>query len=185
VTPRTKTVGFALLLALSAACGGGGDGGDGGDANAGDSDCFLAFNSKFDGFRSWKSYEYDADAATVGGVAVHVSGPRTEYVNQLPDPGSEFPVGTVVVKEVGADDPDNYHLFAMVKRGCNFNSKGARGWEFMEVKEQGSGATIIWRGVGPPAGEQYGGDPNGCNSCHAACSDNDSLCSTKLRLSAP
>jgi hypothetical protein len=173
----------ALLLSISAACGSG-DGGKDAASNE-DPGCFLAFNSKFDGFRSWQSYEYDADAATLGGAAVHVAGPRTEYINQQPDPGSEFPVGTVIVKEVGAQDPANYHLFAMVKRGCNFNSSGARGWEFMEVKEQGSGATIIWRGVGPPAGEKYGGDANGCNSCHAACSDNDSICSTKLRLPAP
>jgi hypothetical protein len=85
---------------------------------------------------------------------------------------------------VGANDPANHHLFAMVKRGCGFNAGGAFGWEFMELTEHAGGADVLWRGVGPPAGETYGGDPNGCNSCHAGCSGNDSVCSSKLRLSS-
>jgi hypothetical protein len=70
----------------------------------------------------------------------------------------------------------------MAKRGCGFNAAGARGWEWMELSETPDGVTVVWRGLGPPAGEVYGGDPAGCNSCHAACSDNDSVCSSPLRL---
>lgn len=168
---------MVVCLNTVAACAGNGDA-----SSSSSSGCFLAFGSQFDGFRLWKSYAYDS--AGEGDASVHVSGPRTEYVNELPPAGStSFPVGTMIVKEVGVDDPANHHLFAMVKRGCDFNANGAKDWEFMELQEQAPGAIIIWRGVGPPAGENYGGDPSGCNSCHAACSDNDSVCSTYIRLS--
>lgn len=180
MTAASRTLGALatlLVVAGGAACGGNADA-----SSSESSGCFLAFNTQYDGFRSWKSYAYDGGSE--GDAGVHIAGPRTEYVNELPPDGStSFPVGTMIVKEVGADDPPNHHLFAMVKRGCDFNANGAKGWEFMEVQEQPSGATLVWRGVGPPAGENYGGDPNGCNSCHAACSDNDSVCSAQIRLS--
>jgi hypothetical protein len=143
--------------------------------------CFLAFNPQFDGFRSWTAFHYDGGD---DGAGVHVSGPRVEYIEQAPPHGSaSFPVGTLIVKEVGIDDPANHHLFAMVKRGCGFNAGGATGWEWMELDEAPPGATIRWRGGAPPAGETYAGAPAGCNSCHAACTDNDSVCSAYIRLS--
>jgi hypothetical protein len=43
---------------------------------------------------------------------------------------------------------------------------------------------VVWRGVGPPSGEAYGGDPTACNTCHAAARDNDSVLSSRIRLSA-
>jgi hypothetical protein len=162
---------FAVTL-LAAACT---------DGGGSDSSCFLAFNAQVAGFRSWTSFSFDGGTED---ASVHIAGPRTEYINDLPPHASTtFPVGTIIVKEVGANDPANHHLFAMVKRGCDFNAGGAVGWEFMELQE-GTTTSIIWRGVGPPAGENYGGDPNGCNGCHAACSDNDSVCSSAIRLSS-
>jgi hypothetical protein len=156
--------------------------GDSSSISASSNSCFLAFAAQFDGFRSWTSYHYEGTDEGDGGV--HVAGPRTEYVNRPPPRGSTaFPVGTIIVKEVGAGDPANHHLFAMAKRGCDFNAQGAKDWEWIELTEAAPGATVLWRGVGPPAGETYGGDPTGCNSCHAACTDNDSVCSTRVRLS--
>ena len=168
---------MAAACAAALACGGGDP------APADSSGCFLAFDSQFDGFRGWTSVTFDGGAD--GDAGIHVAGPRTEYINHEPPDGSTaFPVGTLVVKEVGAADPNpaNHHLFTMAKRGCDFDAAGAKGWEFIELKEATGGATILWRGVGPPAGETYGGDPNGCNSCHAACTNNDSICSSHLRL---
>lgn len=144
--------------------------------------CLIAFDAQYDGFRSWMSYRYDGVAE--GDAGVHVAGPRTEYIESSPPHGSTtFPVGTIIVKEVGANDPANHHIFAMVKRGRGFNAAGATGWEWMEIEDLPPGGHILWRGVGPPVGEVYGGNPTGCNSCHEACNDNDSVCSTHIRLS--
>jgi hypothetical protein len=172
---------LASLCSAAAACGSSEQA-----AGTAASGCFVAFNPAFDGFREWTSYAFDGPAD--GDAGIHVAGPRTEYVNHPAARGdggaaATFAVGTVIVKEVGANDPPNHRLFAMVKRGCGYDSSGAKGWEWMELDELSPGATIRWRGVGPPAGEQYGGDPNGCNSCHVACADNDSVCSPKIRLS--
>ncbi len=175
--PFSRFATLLLAAAIGAACSGESSGDD-----ASASTCFLAFDAAYAGFRSWSSHTFDVGVA--GDAGLHVGGPRTEYVNRLPPAGStSFPIGTVIVKEVGAGDPANHRLFAMVKRGCNFNASGATGWEFMEIREASTGAGIVWRGVGPPAGENYGGDPNGCNACHGACRDNDSVCSAHLRLS--
>jgi hypothetical protein len=167
-----KHLGVLLLLG----CGASSTATDGGD-------CSLAFNGQFAGFRSWSSYTFDGGAADDAGV--HIAGPRTEYINQLPSAGDlAFAQGTLIVKEVGVGT-DQHHLFAMVKRGCDFNATGAHDWEWLELKESGTTPLIIWRGVGPPAGELYGGDPAGCNGCHVGCASNDFVCSPHLRLSSP
>ena len=44
--------------------------------------------------------------------------------------------------------------------------------------------TIIWRGVGPPSGEGYGGEPNECNVCHLQFKTNDSVATGELSLSS-
>ena len=76
-------------------------------------------------------------------------------------------------------------FFAMVKRGGGYNAQGASGWEWFELQNltDGSGGVqIVWRGLGPPAGEVYGGDPNaGCNTCHRDCG-NDAVCAKSVRL---
>ena len=106
-------------------------------------------------------------------------GPRTHYINMVPPSGStEFPVGTIIVE---AMEGASAHTVAAVKRGGGYN--GGRNWEWFEVKE--NPVAIVWRGLGPPNGESYGGDPNGCNTCHSACGgDNDLRCSPYLQLSS-
>lgn len=173
MNPRVLLAAVALTLA---GCGES-PGTDGG------TDCDVAFNSAFADFRTWTSYVHDGPAPDDGGV--HVAGHRTEYLNQKPPHGSTtFPVGTIVVKEVGDVDAGTHHLFSMVKRGCDFNANGAKDWEWIEITEAGGAAPhIIWRGVGPPSGEIYGGNPTSCNGCHQGCSANDSVCSSMIVLS--
>jgi hypothetical protein len=142
-------------------------------------DTFLAFSSTFAPFRTWTRFQSDGPVDD-GTLPADVLGPRTQYVDRLPPTGAtEFPTGTVIVevRESGAME-----IFAGVKRGGGFNAGGARDWEWFELKE--NPVAIVWRGVGPPAGETYGGDPNGgCNSCHAQCgATNDYVCSPQLQL---
>jgi hypothetical protein len=117
----------------------------------------------------------------------HLTGPRTEYLNKKPAPGSsEFPIGTIIVKEIGGGDVTTRGVFAMVKRGGGYNPEGASNWEWFELANGADGSeTIRWRGVGPPLGEMYGGDPlGGCNGCHAGSRANDFVQSQRLRLGA-
>jgi hypothetical protein len=163
----------AIAATALAACGGGG--GDEGDAAA----SFLAFSSTFLPFRSWTSFHSDGPPDD-GTVTPDVLGPRTQYINKLPPHGAtEFPVGTVIVE---ARESGMMKIFAGVKRGAGFNGGGAAGWEWFELQD--NPVVIVWRGVGPPLGDTYGGDPNGgCNACHAKCgSANDYVCSPKLSL---
>jgi len=125
---------------------------------------FLAFSHDFAGYRAWQSYV--PPLALPGNE--HVSGPRTVYLNAVPEHGaSEFPVGTIFVKESG--EGDAMRVFASVKRGGNYNAKGAVGWEWFELKGEPDAPTIDWRGFGPANGDAYGGDATGgCNGCHDA-----------------
>lgn len=174
--PRIALLAGVLALGMLAACGGGDGGGNGGDDDA--PDTFLAFSSTFAPFRSWPSFHSDGPVDD-GTLPLDVLGPRTQYINKLPPPGSqEFPIGTVIVE---ARENAGRKIFAGVKRGGGFNAGGAANWEWFELTD--NPVTIVWRGVGPPAGETYGGDPKGsCNTCHAKCAANDYVCSAKLSL---
>jgi hypothetical protein len=161
-----------LALVLITACGGGG--GATGDAN----DVFIAFNDSFAPFRTWTMF-HDELTDPDGTLPMGVAGPRDQYINKLPPPGStEFPIGTIIV-EVRTDSGK---IFVSVKRGGDFNSAGAVNWEYFELQE--NPVKYLWRGLGPPLGDTYGGDPNGCNNCHRACVANDYICSPKLQLSS-
>jgi hypothetical protein len=173
----------AVAVAVTAVgCGGS----DAGAQNTSTLDgCFIAYDNQFDGFRSWPSFHYDGKAQGGSFVVVHTAGPRTEYLKSAPPHRSAaFPLQTTIVKEIGANDPANHSIFAMVKRGCGFNASGATGWEWMELTERDGGASILWRGSGPPAGERYAGDPTSCNTCHVTCADNDHVCSPVIRLAS-
>jgi len=176
---------FVLLAIVGTvvACGGGGSGDDGIDAGDDEPTSFLAFANTFAPFRTWTSFHSDGPAND-GTFSPDVLGPRTQYINKLPPAGAtEFPVGTVIVE---ARENMGMKIFAGVKRGLNFNTKGTKNWEWFELTEDLSAATVVdiqWRGVGPPLGDTYGGDPNGtCNTCHRACAGNDYICSSKLQL---
>lgn len=143
---------------------------------------YLAFASNFAGYEGW---DHAASIAAEGAPkGVHDLGPMTVYWNQLPPAGAEeFEVGTIIVKQTdaGAATPQ---VFAMVKRGGAYNSAGARNWEFFELLPASAAAPVIlWRGVGPPNGESYGGDPNTCNACHSQAAAHDYMWSTVLQES--
>ena len=168
---------LSAICLLVTACGSG----TAGSADA--PDTFLAFASSFSDFRTWESFHSDGPPDD-GTYSVDVLGPRTQYLNKRPPAGSkEFPTGTIVVE---ARENGSGLIFAAVKRGGGFNVDGATNWEWFELLEatDTKAVTYKWRGVGPPAGEIYGGDPNGgCNSCHKACgSNNDFVCSGVLQL---
>jgi len=139
---------------------------------------FIAYARDFADYQSWPS-----NTITYGQASgmTHVGGTRTIYINQLPGPDAiAFPVGTIIVKETAADG----RIFAQVKRGGGYNVTGAVDWEWYELGVATNNAIgIKWSGFGPPAGEQYGGDPNGtCNSCHVAGQSNDYVMASWLIL---
>ncbi len=172
----------AIAAAALASCGSS-DAAPSADTAGATSATYLAFGDAFQGFRSWESFKVPADSAAATGV--HTSGPRTEYLKSRPAKGStSFPVGTIIVKQFD-DERSDGQIFAMVKRGGDYNAAGASGWEWFELQNASDGTTaILWRGVGPPSGEKYGGDPSGgCNSCHGTARDNDFVRSSAIRLS--
>lgn len=159
----------ALVVIALAACTGGG---------TTEPDTFIAFNTSFAPFRTWPMRHSDGPIDD-GTLPPGVAGPRDQYVNEIPPPGSlEFPVGTMIV-EVRTDIGK---IFASVKRGGDFNAGGAKDWEYFELAE--NPVMYVWRGLGPPLGDTYGGDPNGCNNCHRACEANDYICSPVLQLAS-
>lgn len=187
--PRTGFAGWparALWAARLGACGLGaiaaGPAGCGAAAGNTDNDVdagatFIAFASDFATFRTWPSHSVDNPVAA---GSTHVAGRRTVYINQPPPAdATSFPVGTMIVKVTAVDG----QIFARAKRGSGYNLAGAAGWEWFELEEGSNGIAIKWHGVGPPAGEKYGGDPaSGCNPCHATAKANDDVLSPWLQL---
>ena len=163
----------AVLTALVAlaACGPGGEPMPMGDT-------FVAFASHFNGYVHWEKFE--VSSAPVQGE-VHSTGDRKVYLNRRPAAGAtEFPVGTMVVKAL----PGVGRVFARAKRGGGYNAAGAAGWEWFELQHTSAEEVIfVWRGVGPPNGEGYGGDPNGCNVCHLTLKSNDTVSTAALNMS--
>lgn len=159
---------------------------DGGAAaDGGEPLIFVAFGRDFENFRTWEKFVLPEDP---DGTVVHLAGKRTEYLNKRPPAGAKaFPIGTIIVKEMDGD-LETRQIFAMVKRGGGFNPSGAKEWEWFELtnKADGVGVNILWRGVGPPDGERYGGAPAGaCNVCHGGSKSNDYVTSAPLHLLAP
>jgi hypothetical protein len=175
---RIVVIASALVAVALIACGSG-SGSGGGEADA--PSTFLAFTSTFEPFRTWTSFHSDGPPDD-GTFTPDVLGPRTQYINKLPPHGAtEFPTGTVIVE---VRENGTGKIFGAVKRGGNFNTTGALNWEWFELGE--NPVVIQWRGLGPPSGEMYGGDPNGgCNACHIKCgAGNDYVCSSKLSLAS-
>jgi hypothetical protein len=161
---------------------------------------FTAFATDFDGFHAWPSGPATpgpdlppvpgGDGVDAGSIAadggVHVL-PLTVYWNHPPPTGStKFPVGTIIVKETDEPDLTARKVFAMVKRGGDFNPTGAVNWEWFELQNTvDSGVVINWRGYGPSSGsaDVYGGNPHICNDCHGVAVSNDYVWSAPLQLS--
>lgn len=178
---RRSSSWLTALALLAGACAS--SSGDSSSDAGNDNNVFIAFASDFANFRSWQSFDVTKDAAP---GTVHPDAKLIEYLNMAPPSGStQFPVGTIIVKE-GTDGPvAGRQYFAMVKRGGGENPMGAVGWEWFELQNAADGTPgIRWRGVGPPSGELYGGDPTGgCNSCHVSqCGGNDAVCAPAVQL---
>ncbi|MFO0662620.1 MAG: cytochrome P460 family protein [Polyangiaceae bacterium] len=143
----------------------------------------IAFKDQFAGYHSWKSTP--GTSTIVKDAGIHSAGKRTVYVNAMPKAGSkEYPIGTIIVKEIEDDEDIRLRtVFAMVKRGGDFNKSGAANWEWFElVAYPNDTVQIKWRGFGPPDGENYGGSKDGCNTCHQAAKANDYVLTAGLRL---
>lgn len=142
---------------------------------------FVAFAADFKGFRSWPHYDVTPEPDEDAGPQ-HPEEQLIEYINRRPPhAAAAFPFRTIIVKE--ATTPPALNYFAMVKRGGDFNMDGARNWEWFELQDTADGGVlIVWRGVGPPFNEEYGGDPDaGCNKCHTP-DLNDSVLAPALDL---
>ncbi|MGZ3423394.1 MAG: hypothetical protein ACXWUG_26300 [Polyangiales bacterium] len=150
---------------------------------------FLAFERDFQGFRVWEKFSF---AETSDAFPAHLGGPRDVYLNKRPPKGSkEFPVGTIIVKEVIDGGPfTDRIIFARVKRGSAFNPDG-NGWEWFQLKNRADSSTaIVWRGLGPPDGDPeaglpgYLGNADGCTPCHKGAANNDLVLAPPLQLSS-
>ena len=151
------------------------------DAGSGGGE-FIAVTRDFQRFTDWEAFPMGQGPLDGG---VHTLGVRTAYLNHRPPhASSEFPLGTIIVKQTNEQAPPNRRqVFAMVKRGANFNTSGARNWEWFELTVNDGGAAFInWRGEGPPPGETYGTADQSCNTCHAGARSNDYVQAQQMLL---
>lgn len=148
----------------------------------------VATAADFRGYESWTRF----DRGVFGFVPAHPDGATTVFVNRLPEPGSTtFPVGTIIVRQTEAGPREAWEVHAMVKRGGEFNPLGAVGWEYFDLRLPPEGEplvpTVLWHGEGPEnEGDGYataaGGVLLGCNHCHGAVPENDSVIGAELQL---
>jgi hypothetical protein len=137
-------------------------------------DVFIALQSDFAPFQTWQK-KLLGDGPLEG----HPAGPRVGYLKQAAPPGAtEYPVRSMIVKTVerGAT-PQEWDIFALVKRGGGYNLAGAKNWEFFTLKINPAGIPIIVaRGLNPADADADGGPGHGyadpgmtgitCNRCH-------------------
>ena len=173
-----------LLLVSVAACGDASSGAGDGTGNGNSPSSFVASATSFSGFHSWPSVMSVGPTGVSDGIDPSVM--RTAYLNQRPAHGStEFPTGTIIVKEFDTGSTTDRRVFAMVKRGDGYDSAGANGWEWFELKNlDDTSVEIVWRGVAPPAGESYAPGSATCNDCHGNAKGNDFVWDTALSLSS-
>ena len=149
---------------------------------------FLASVQDFSCYRKWTSFPGvgppGAPQPTMPDGGLH-SGPLTTYVNQTPPHGStSFPVGTIIVKEQNDPALTDRQVFAMVKRGGDYNPAGAVNWEFYELQNVDEcNVSIVWSGL-PLGGDPYASNPQVCNDCHIMAEDNDFVWTQGLELSS-
>lgn len=142
---------------------------------------YIAHQSDFQNFLTWDHFPL-GDAPIAG----HPAGPRVAYRNHPPPSGATaYPVGTILVKVIqSSPTPQDWDLFAMVKRGGDYNAAGAQGWEFFRLAIDHSGtALVVARGTQPITGDIYGtAVGGGCNGCHGtpAAALHDSILSPLL-----
>jgi len=157
-------------------------GSSGEEPDGGSPTTFVAYPENFAGYHAWSNAP--AVAPDDAGDGLHGVGPLRIYWNQSPPHGSKsFPVGTIIVKETEDVDVTQRTVFAMVKRSGSFNSGGAVGWEWFELRDNADGdVAILWRDV-PPPGLTYGDQPIGdCDGCHEIAARNDYVWDSALQL---
>lgn len=148
---------------------------------------FLAREEDFFQFTRW--HHFELGDIMIGG---HPAGVRRVFLNRPPLRRNEreFPRGTMIVHAVErGHTPSRWELFAMVKRGGNYNHDGARGWEYFILSSDDEGrVAILSRGIRPTTGHESAYattdvGPRGCNACHGTedTRDTDSLLSDPLR----
>lgn len=147
---------------------------------------FIALQRDFENYQGWM--QYDLGETFIEG---HPAGHRVMAVNKLPAPGANtFPVGTIIMKTMQVGEQKDWILHAMTKRGGEYNTRGAQGWEWFELQLSSTGIpVIIWRGEAPPNGERYGCltgtcDENApdCNQCHLGAAGNDFVMTDALHV---
>jgi hypothetical protein len=189
LSPRSTAspIAFTALSALfSAGCSS-----SVGVSDAGAASVYVPEPSDFCGYTSWTSYDEPdaggdgifAPSTTTDGGFIHVAGGRIEYLNHTPPHGStQFPVGTIIVKVIPAQD----QIFAMAKVGGGYNPNGPGGvalnWQWFELLPGACPDGWIWDGYEPPANQAYGGMPQACNDCHGGFPQNDYVASPKILL---
>ncbi len=152
---------------------------------------FIALDSDFATFESWPMTALGSEP-----LAGHPTGPRFGYLNHpAPKGAKQYPVGTIIVKAIeqpGSPDT-SWEIFAMAKRGGDFNAGGATNWEFFRLKIVDGKPHIVTRGLtaaDPDDGgagyfDQLGNDfVDLCNSCHGtqASAATDHVLSPALQL---
>jgi hypothetical protein len=179
-----KPAPLALLLLVSIPACGASSGGGPEPTNNGVPGTFVASVASFQNFHSWPSVPAVGPPGVSDGIDPTQA--RTAYLNERPSHGSSsFPTGTIVVKEFEGVALTSRRVFAMVKRGNDYNSAGASGWEWFELMNlDDTNVQIVWRGVAPPAGESYAPGSPTCNDCHGNAKGNDFVWSTALSLSS-
>jgi hypothetical protein len=157
---------------------------EGGTLCAGWSEPGIAFAPSFDDFHSWASAPAAGPDGTTDGL--HGAAPMRIYYNAAPPRGaSAFPLCTIIVKETEEADVTKRTVFAMVKRGGEFNSPGAVGWEWFSLQNATDGSVnVLWRTT-PLTTDTYRNQPIGdCNGCHGAAKPNDYVWDTALQLTS-
>ena len=120
----------------------------------------------FDNFREWPLIDEREDRNPLLGGAhgVTVDGSvRRVYQKQIyANPTSEYPIGTILVKEVTSGD-DVLEVTGMVKRGGDFNSSG-NDWEWFII-DDATGEVALDDSGNPRRGADL--NNGGCVGCHA------------------
>lgn len=148
---------IAIALATVPSCG------------SGELETFIPMQRDFANFREWMAF--DLGDITIGG---HPPGHQTAYVNYPLEPGERaYRVGTIIVRVIDSGSrPQDWDIFAMAKRGGDYNAAGAVGWEFFILRINADGIPVILgRGLAPTSNQldpYHQGPGITCNSCHGS-----------------
>jgi hypothetical protein len=130
---------------------------------------FIAEQSNFADFLSWESFDNGLATPNTG----HPLGEEWLFRNEKPS-GGKYPVGAILMKEIQVmPELSTWQLFAMAKRGDNYNAGGATDWEFFTLAlDTQMQPLILTSGENPVdpnstiSGYGTGVDGVTCNRCH-------------------